>query len=173
MITKAELNSFSRSRKSGGTSNFTAPLTAPVMKALGLSGDIPDWGTSMDAGDIDLHATKMLMQSSEGSLANYQVEVSVSRVNGFEIVRLETKGKRGKGYRLELNFKVTFADPQGCKFLEEYMLHAGSCTLTVEYNRAAVQAALVPDGVQAPDQQGVLDGVAEEEAANKKKAKAN
>lgn len=150
-FTGATLEAFSRNRKSGGHAKFTAPLTKPVMTALGLD-NIPDWSTSLDAGEVDLSATQMVMRAKEGDLANYETTVGVSEVSRFEVTRLETKGKRGKGSRLELSFVVKFADATGCAFLEEHMLSAGPCNLSIAYERKAKQLE-IPDDVHASDEQ--------------------
>jgi len=151
--TNAELQSFTRNKK-GGTAKFIAPLTVPVMKALELT-EIPDFATSLDAGEIHHTATEMMLRAKEGDLADYEVTVSIAAVSKFEVTRLETKGKRGKGSRLQLSFVVSFADATGCAHLEQHLLSAGPCNLRVSYERTAVQTEIeIDDG--GDDRQGVL-----------------
>lgn len=154
----AVLLSFSRNHK-GGSASFSSTLTTPVSKAMGW-GDIPDFASSI-ALEGDLHATILTITPKDGPLSKYSTELDITRVMGFELVKLETTGKRGKGHRLELYFKVKFSDATGCAHLEEFMTSVGDgkASLIVRYERQAKQADLIPDDVRANDEQrqGALD----------------
>lgn len=154
-FTETELKSFKRKPAKGGEASFSASLTVAVCKAMGwldkdgnpavadiLTGATPEG---------DLGATSIVLESKKGNLAEYQIEIKAQRVFGFECVRRELEGKRGKGHRYDLLFKVSFADLTGCRFLEEYMVKAGDSkgTLTVTYEPQAEQKDLVePKGKQ-------------------------
>jgi hypothetical protein len=121
-FTGVVLKSFSRSPK-GGVSSFSANYTKTVADSMGW-GPLENGVTSAKL-EGRLSATHASLQPKEGPLAKYQIGFDATAVTAFEGVRYEVEGKKNKGHRLELHFKVEFADTTACKFLEEYMTTVG------------------------------------------------
>ena len=146
-FTGVVLKSFSRSSK-GGVSSFSANYSKAVADAMGW-GPLENGVTSAKL-EGRLSATHARLQPKEGPLAKYRIEFDATAVTGFEGVRYEVEGKKNKGHRLELHFKVEFADTTACKFLEEYIttVGEGKGVLNVSYVK---QTAL--DLVEGEDQQ--------------------
>lgn len=131
-FTKAVLLEFSRNQK-GGTAKFRAALSADVRKRLKWTELQPfESGVKLEG---ELHAQRINLQPEEGPLAKFQIEIDVKNVYGFNAVKLELEGSRGKGFRHELRFSIDFADQKGCHFLEEYITSVGEGIglLTVTY----------------------------------------
>lgn len=150
-FTSAVLHSFSRNGK-GGSATFSSSLTRDVCRAMDWPTDYSiDWLTKARP-DGDLHATTAELVPNEKGLKKQAKNLDVSRVNGFEVIRLELESSRGKGHRLELRFTVSFPDLEGCRKLEEYMavVGEGKSTLNVSYTK---QQSLIPDEVTASDEQ--------------------
>lgn len=99
----------------------------------------------------DLHATSCDLIPSEGALKKHAVDLEINRVTKFEAVRLELEGKKGKGYRTELRFKVHFTDKAGARKLEQYMLTIGEGkgSLTVSYTKQTELPLATTDQRQA------------------------
>lgn len=144
-FTGVVLKSFSRNHK-GGTAQLSANLTAKVITKMGWSEYYPDGASSVTL-DGSLAASTVVLKPSAGELAKWETDFEASAVKGFEAIRYEMEGKKGKGYRYELHFAVTFADMKGCSKLEAFMTHVGDekATLLVSYTKAAEQLPLEND----------------------------
>lgn len=147
-FTGAVLKSFSRNHK-GGNASFSANLTAKIIAKMGWS-EYPD-GASSVVLDGSLAASTIVLKPAAGELAKWENEIEASAVKSFEAIRYEMEGKKGKGFRYELHFVVTFADMKGCSKLEQFMTHVGDekATLAVNYTKAAEQLEMP----EASDQQ--------------------
>jgi hypothetical protein len=146
-FTSCVLQSFNRNHKRG-QARFSCNLTIPLAQKMGWADAqgkiaIPE---IMTGGDVEgsLAGTSMTLQSSEGALAQYQIEFKITTVGTFELKRRELEKSRGKGFRFELHFTVEFPDMTGCRYLEEYMVSVGDQkgTLLVRYEPAAKQQTL-------------------------------
>jgi len=143
-FTGAILKSFGRN-KNGGKAIFHANYTKDVADAMG-------WG-GMTAGQKDvglegsLAASTCVFQPNHGELSKWMIEWTATAVKSFEVIRLESEGKKGKAHRFELRFTVEFVDMTACHYLEEFMTHAGGekSTLTVSYTKAAEQTGMLDD----------------------------
>ena len=95
----------------------------------------------------ELHATSMTLTPKEGPLSKWTTTFDISKVSDFQAFRLESEGTRGKGHRIELRFGVSFADREGCRYLEEYMTNAGEAkaSLDVSYTKQAEQSSMIGD----------------------------
>lgn len=127
------LESILRNHK-GGHAGFSSTFPKSVGDAMGWNG-LQDGITSAKL-DGELAATHVSMTPKDGALSKkYKVAFDATKVSDFQVFRLELDGHKGKGHRLELRFKVSFADTQACARLEEYMTHAGEAkaALTVSY----------------------------------------
>lgn len=82
--------------------------------------------------------------SSRDKLIPAEVELAFKSVTGFQLLRLELDGLKGKGFRRELRFSVTFEEIDGCAKLEAFMMRApgSSGSLKITYLREAVQMVL-------------------------------
>ena len=146
-FTGCVLKSFTRDHK-GGSASFSANLTTKVITKMGWD-EYPDGATSVSL-DGSLAASTVALTPSAGELAKWETDFEATSVKGFEAVRYELEGKKGKGYRYELHFKVGFADMKACSKLEAFMTHVGDekASLKVNYTPAAEQMPL--DDKQAP-----------------------
>lgn len=149
-FTGVKLKKFSRDQN-GGEAQFTANLTQRVSQQLGW-GDMRDFEKSIDL-EGDLSAQTMTLCAKDSLLAGYEIGVDIGGVASFKGLRREVEGRKNKGFRFDLHFKVKFVDPRACAFLEEYMCKTGDSrgTLTVSYTAQAVQQVL-PGGGEASDQ---------------------
>ena len=83
-----------------------------------------------------MHASSFILKPNESGLAKHKLEMdNVQSVTNFEAIRYEVEGKKGKGFRHEIHFKVKFAGKDACRDLERYMLTIGEgkASLTVSY----------------------------------------
>lgn len=156
-FTGVGLKSFSRSASSGGSASFSANLTAAVIKKMGW-GEMRGYEKST-ALEGDLAAQKMILGAADTLAKGYEIHVDIQGVGGFEGVRRELEGKKGKGFKHELHFKVKFADNTGCALLEQHMLKIpeGKSSLTVLYTPKAVQGELKEDLSNDDARQAVLE----------------
>jgi hypothetical protein len=133
------LKSFSRNR-TGGDASFMSTFPASVGKAMGWNG-IPQGVTSAKL-EGQLAATHVQLKPKDGELKKWKIDFDATNVADFQVFRLELEGHKGKGHRIELRFKVSFADTKACAELEKYLTSVGEAksTLTVSY----VQQAELP-----------------------------
>lgn len=130
-FTSVVLKKFSRSAK-GGSAEFSSSMNNKVCTAMG-------WGIgagNTSAGlEGELHASSMILKPNEAGLVKHKLELDIQSVREFQAVRYEIEGKKGKGFRYEIHFKVKFACKDGCRDLERYMLTMGEGkgTLTISY----------------------------------------
>ena len=138
-FTSIELKKFGRDNN-GGHATFFGPLTQTVMNLMGWDG-IPE---CYAGGKLttELAARQMELTPNDDALVRHAITLDTQKMHSFEVVRRELEGKRDKGTRLELVFKVDFADAKGCRKLEEYKLVANKSKLCVDYEPAAVQENL-------------------------------
>lgn len=135
------LKSFGRA-KAGGHATFTSTFPKSIGDHMGWTG-FPSGATSVKL-EGELHATSMTLTPKEGPLSKWAVTFDINKISAFQAIRLESEGSRGKGHRIELRFEVSFADNEGCRYLEEYMTNIGDAkaTLDVSYTKAAEQLPL-------------------------------
>src|ERR1700693_5258993 len=147
-FTACVLQSFSRST-SGGVAKFPAALTTAVCKALDWE-EMPDFliGATPEG---DVAASEAKLTPADKEFSKHAIVLGVSRVNKFQITRLELEGKKHKGHRLEVRFDLHFPDLKGCWKLEQYLLTVGNRkgSLNVQYN----QQPKLPLGPQATEEQ--------------------
>lgn len=140
-FTSAVLKSFTRDHN-GCTAQFTASMNANVSKAMKWE-DIPECLTGATL-EGQLSATTMELVPKETELRKHGIEIDISQVSSFQAIRLELEGKKGKGHRIELRFKVRSAQSDAARRLEVYMatIGEGKSSATVSYTR---QENLIPD----------------------------
>ena len=133
-LISSRLISFSRDKHGLGTADFACPLTQPTTKAMEW-GEFPDWLKSGRPGGEINGATTASLVPTDKELKRHAIDLAVSAVYGFEIVTLEIEGKRDKGTRHEVRYKVDFCDPKGARKLEEYrtVVGDGKGNFTVSY----------------------------------------
>lgn len=151
-FTGCVLKSFSRGH-SGGKANFSANFAAKTGEKMGWAG-LPQGATSVSL-EGSLAASSAELQPTAGELERWNITFEASAVKGFEAVRYELEGKKGKGHRYELHFVVEFKDMTACRYLEEFMTHIGEhkSTLKVSYTKAAEQTDLLDDKTPMLDEQ--------------------
>ncbi len=130
------LQSFSRSTK-GGVASFRSQLTDHVKSAMNWS-DLPETYTG-GSPEGEISARTLALAPAEKALSMHRIDLSVSLLHKFTVVRRELEDKRGKGHRFELHFNVKFDDQRGCKKLEQYIqtIGEGKSLLTVSYEKQA------------------------------------
>ena len=150
-FTGCVLKNFSRNHN-GGRANFSANYSAPIGKQMGWAG-FPAGATSV-ALEGSLAASVAELQPTAGELAKWKIEFNATSVKGFEAVRYEMEGKKGKGYRYELHFTVEFMDMTAARYLEEFITHVGDhkSELRVSYTKQAEQTSLVGDDTPTLDE---------------------
>lgn len=100
-------------------------------------------------------ASNAQLQPKDGALAKWSIEFQASAVKGFECIRYELEGKKGKGHRYELHFTVEFKDMTACALIEEHITNIGDhkATLVISYTKAAEQTDLVNDDTPSLDEE--------------------
>lgn len=149
-FTSAVLQSFSRST-SGGVAKITAALTTAVCKAMDWE-EIPDFLTGATP-EGDVPATEAKLTPGDKEFAKHSIVLAVSRVNRFQITRLELEGKKRKGHRLEVRFDLHFPDVKGCWKLEQYLLTVGDRKGTLNVQYAKQQKLDMDEGPKATAEQ--------------------
>lgn len=141
------LKSFSR-HHSGGDATFLSTFPPSVGKHMGWNG-MPQSVTSAKL-EGQLAATHVTLKPKDGQLKKWAIDFDAKMVSNFQVFRLELEGHKGKGYRIEMRFTVSFADTTACAELEKYMTSVGEAksTLTVSYVK---QAELPMEEEEAPD----------------------
>lgn len=131
----AVLLAFGRKFNAGGKASFSSSITDAQRKAMNWD-EIPECANGANL-DGDLQASVLTLTPKDKELQRNAIELSISRVRNFQVVRLELEGKRDKGHRQELRFSVEFGDDKGARKLEEYMLTVGEgkSTLAVSYTK--------------------------------------
>jgi hypothetical protein len=139
--------------KNGGEATFMSTFPKSIGDAMGWNG-FPPGATSVNL-EGELAARNMKLTPKDGPLAKWTTTFEIQLVHGFQAFRLESEGTRGKSHRIELRFKVDFADREGCRYLEEYMTNAGEAkaSLEVSYTKQAEQTDLIDDKTPALDEQ--------------------
>lgn len=147
-FTGLTLKSFTRKPESI-EATFSANLSAAVIESMGWA-ELQDHEKSVDlTGAL---AAQTITLNGQGTLSTFEVSIDAQSVSGFVGVRHEMEGKKGKGYRHELHFKVKSADRTGSRDLEKYILSIpeGKGTMIVMHS-------------PTPPKQGELDGVSQTE----------
>jgi hypothetical protein len=146
------LKSFNRN-KNGGEATFLSTFPKSIGDHMGWNG-FPPGATSVNLEGV-LAARNMKLTPKDGPLSKWTTTFEINSVHSFQAFRLESEGTRGKGYRIELRFKVGFADTEGCRYLEEYMTNAGEAkaSLEISYTKQAEQTTLADaEGVALDDE---------------------
>jgi hypothetical protein len=144
----AELLKFSR-KKEGGTAQFSSSITKAVMQTMEWT-EIPDCATGCTL-DGELAASNLTLTPKDEALKRFACDLDVNLVNSFVTVRRELEGKQGKGHRTELRFIAHFQDIEGARKLEEFLMTANKCSVTISYQKQAKQVYL--PGVEASAQE--------------------
>lgn len=158
-FTSAQLLSFTRDAK-GGTATFSSSMNGNVERAMGWT-DIPSCATGANL-EGELSASIIQLVPEDQPLRRHEMQLDVSRVNSFQVVRRELEGTRQKGHRHELRFKVHYSDVKGARKLEEYILTCGKSKVVVSYTKQAVQEDLPGVELDEADDQERL--ISEEQA---------
>lgn len=157
VFTGVQLLSFGRTPKKNGIAVFAADFTKTLAGKLELE-DIPENYTD-GSPDVDLDATEFTIQSKDGDLAKWIFTVKCQSLRDVSIQRYEKEGKKGKGFRHRIFFKIRFADLTGCSLLEQYMVNQGENkgNLSVTCSKRPVQAE-IQEAIDTT-KQGELEGI--------------
>ena len=135
-FTGVELDKFTRNSK-GVTADFSASFTSAVQAKMGWT-EIPECMTGAEL-EGELACISLEITPSDKLLEKHATNLELAQVHNFKTVRREIEGKRSKGHRTELWFKVLTQDAQAARKLELYMLVAGKSSLRVSYEPQAKQ----------------------------------
>lgn len=146
-FSSAVLTRFERTTKEG-RAHFSASLTESLKAAMGW-GDLPDGAISTKM-DGNISAQTAVLKPMDVELKQHALDMDITGVESFSIVRLEVERTKGVAKMREVRFVVTFAAPDTCALLESYMLRLGEAKakLTISYVK---QANLHGNDADAPD----------------------
>lgn len=160
-FTNCELVKFAYGNKK--TARFSCSLSNAVMEAMKWT-EVPEWVTGGSLEGL-LNASVMSLVPKQDSMKRHAMDLSISKIDRFQSVRLEIEGKRGKGHRQVLFFDVTISDEKGMRKLEELKSAVDVSTITVSYEPQPVQQDL--PGVPPPmDDQPALEELVKQAAAS-------
>lgn len=148
-FTGLTLKSFTR-KPEGIDASFSSNLTAELIRSMGW-GELRDHEKSVKLeGSL---AAQTITVNGSGTLSSFEVSIEAQSLGDFEGVRREIEGKKQKGFRHELHFKVKSADRTGARDLEKFILSIpeGKGTMIVMHS-------------PTPPKQGDLEIVADPEA---------
>lgn len=131
-FTGAVLTKIERTSKEG-RAHFSASLTDSLSKAMEW-GELPDGAISVKM-DGDIPAQTATLVPTDKELREKGIEFGITKVDGFQVVRLEVERTKGVATRREVRFVVGFAGVGICALLESYMTRLGDtkAKLTVSY----------------------------------------
>ncbi len=123
--------------------------------------------TSMEKLDGTLLGGKLILASKD-KLVAAEVDLDFKKLTGFSLNRLELEGRKGKGFRRELRFKVSFDCEDGCSRLESYMMATdnASGSLQVSYLPEAVQTEMTEKVRMSDEQRQAVMEMDQEEIQN-------
>ena len=151
----AVLLKFSRSTK-GTEADFRDDFTTRVITAMDWS-DMPDCvsGSSLE-GELDQAICTLTAKDVE--LSKMGFELDRAKVHAFNVVKREIEGKRDKGTRLELRFRLLTLDDNACQKLEAWFTSAEGAKgkLEVSYTPQAKQEHLPGTDAADSDQAELL-----------------
>ncbi len=134
-FTSIRLEKFARAKQEG-SATFSCAWNQKVASAMDWPGDIPEPLIGSQLEGV-LNASTCEISPSKSELKKHSFEIAGATIKDFETVRREIEGKKDKGHRTELRFKVKFSDPNGMKKLEQWWNSVGEekGSLTVSYVR--------------------------------------
>lgn len=97
--------------------------------------DLPDFLTSSKL-EGDLSASDVKFVPDEEGMTGRAFELGANRMHKFEATKKELEGLRGKGHRIEVKAVIEFADPEGARKIEKWLVGIGDAPkgkLTVGY----------------------------------------
>lgn len=117
----------------GLDASLSANLTAAVMKSMGWT-ELRDHEKSAKLeGSL---AARTVTLNGAGTLSSFEVSIEAQSVGDFEGIRRELEGKKKKGFRHELHFKLKSADKTAARDLEKFIqsIPEGKGTMIVMHN---------------------------------------
>lgn len=99
---------------------------------------------------------KLKVKSPDGAVdTSAQVDIEYGTIGGFQLLRMEIQGKNKKGFRWELRFNASTEAIDAAANLESYMARTDNSrgSLCINYLEEPEQGSLVPDGVEASEEQ--------------------
>jgi hypothetical protein len=140
-----QLTEFGRG-KNEGFARFVATLPKTA-NPFGAFGRVMDWTPPSPKEKLinlegTLEAYQMVLTPKNPDFQKNELNMSITKVLGFQVVRRELKGKKNKGFRFDLRFEISFNQQDGCAFLENYFIRcspAPESTMVVTYTEAPEQ----------------------------------
>jgi hypothetical protein len=169
IFTSSEITSVTRNQK-GGTAACKCSLTQQLCETMDWP-EMPDrWTGGNPEGS--LAATVATITPNQDAFKRHAFELEVTKVDAFEVVRIEEKGKhaKAKGKKIQLKYTMHFSDKAGARKIEQHLLTCGDapCKIAVSYTRQEILPMEEP-GKPADEQQGSLEGQVEQIIKTSKK----
>lgn len=119
------------------TAKFACLFDAAVIKAMEWE-DVADKITSAKL-EGELNATHLELVPNEKELRSHAIDLDISQTSGFQAIRLELDGLKGKGHKKELRFTVTSVSDTAMQTLEGYIvaMGEGKGRLNISYEKQA------------------------------------
>ena len=126
------------------------PNLKAICQAMGWV--IPGHKTTMERLEGKLKGGSFILTSKD-KLSDAEIDIEFKETKGFELHRLELKGRgrKGEGFRHELRFNSSFECEDGAANLESYMMRTDNAKgqLKITYYPEAVQTELPMQGEEA------------------------
>jgi hypothetical protein len=139
----------------GTTASMSSNLTADLIRSMGWTELLSHQKSVELDGSL---AAKTITLNGAGTLSSFEVSIEAQSVGNFEGVRREIEGKKQKGFRHELHFKVKSADRTAGRDLEKFItsIPEGKGTMIVMHSPTPPKQEEL-DGIKAdPDVQAEL-----------------
>lgn len=143
-FTGARISEFGRVDSSSGWIKFHCQLGSTLNGTFAKMGwDIPGSKTKSEKLEGKLNGGRLALISKE-KLVDAELDMEYVTISDFECLRLELEQKKGKCFRRELRFNVTFKAMDGAALLESYQNRSDNArgALKVSYLKEAEQAPL-------------------------------
>lgn len=116
----AELNVIMKDAPTSGHVDFHCPLGAGYEKLFErMEWQIPEPKTTRQDLEAKLEGGYFVIAAKD-KLVTAEAQVRYKFASGFHVQRFELKGKKGKGFRLELRFRVTIEEVDALAKLEAW-----------------------------------------------------
>jgi hypothetical protein len=113
-----------------GLLHFSANLTKPIAEAMKW-GDLPKASTSSSMEGSIIGVSLSMSAKQAGLFEKGEFRSQAQSLDKFEIVRLELKGKKGKGFRHVVRFVARFVDSDILALAEQWIISVGDGTATL------------------------------------------
>jgi hypothetical protein len=122
-----------------GLLHFSASLTKPVIEGLKW-GELPKAATNSGMDGAISQASMSMSAKQSDLFEKGEFRADVQSVSKFEIVRMELKGKKGKGFRHVVRFVATFVAADILALADQWIMAVGDGTATLTVSGELVES---------------------------------